>query len=241
MSIDPERFTQFAAIPFIDQPFAEAKAPRTWADFIGITDSELEGSGFTLDDLPETVLTRAEVRAICTDRENPVMFGYICCMAWGNQGVPPRSNSARMAWAGRDKTAGILLNIRDGGLTRSEAYELFCGEGEVSGLGVSYFTKLIFFFMPNDDCYIMDQWTGKSINYLAARSVVRMTREAPTRANTGANYADYCRLVDLLGNMLAEIGQESRGEKVEQRLFSKGGKGNVVGAWRRIIRRVGSN
>lgn len=241
MSIDTDRFTQFAEIPFTDHPFANAKAPRAWANYIGITGENLAEFGFTLNDLPDTVLNRAEVRAICTDPEKHVMFGYICSMAWGNQGVGARLKSARRAWAGRKKTEGILMKIRAGGLTRSAAYELFCGQGEVSGLGVSYFTKLIFFFMPNDDCYIMDQWTGKSINYLAGRSVVCMTKEAPTRANTGANYADYCRLVDQLARKLAEIGQESRGEKVEQRLFSKGGKGRTVGEWRRIIRRVGNN
>lgn len=241
MSFIQERFEQFAAIPFVDHPFADAKAPRAWAAYIGIKQAELAEFGITLADLPEQVQSRAEVRAKCRDTECHVLIGYICAMAWGNQGPGKSLRYAQAAWKARTKVSSLLEKLRNDGLPRRDAFELFCNEGEVKGLGVSYFTKLIFFFMSQTDCYIMDQWTSKSINYLTARRVVRIYNDAPTRANDGSNYDEYCALVDRLGRMLVERQQEGCGEKVEQRLFCKGGKEHESGEWRKIIRAVGNN
>lgn len=241
MPIIQERFEQFAAINFEDHGFAAARAPRAWAEYIGISREELAEYGITFDELSATVLSRAEVRAKCRDAASHVLIGYISAMAWGNQGPGKSRSSARDAWAARARIVTLLESLRDGGLSRQEAFDLFCGAGEVRGLGVSYFTKLIFFFFPQDNCYIMDQWTSKSINYLAARRVVLIYADAPTRANDGTNYEAYCVLIDLLGRKLAELGQDGRGEIVEQRLFCRGGRAHQVGPWREIIRAVGNN
>ena len=85
------------------------------------------------------------------------------------------------------------------------------------GLGPSYFTKLLFFFSSDDNFWIMDQWTGKSINLLTGKKVVRFTGSSPSDQNKGGNYQAYCEEVDALATQL-----NTNGNEIEQRLMSKG-------------------
>lgn len=236
MTFDADRLKQFMDIPFVPQPFASAKIPRVWAESIGITEEDLMEFEIGMADLPDTKLSRYQVRDICRAPGTHVLIGYICAMAWGAQGVGPTSRHAISAWAARAALIPALEEIKAGGLALDQAYKLFCGDGVVTGLGVSYFTKLIFFFMPEMNGYIVDQWTAKSINYLTGRDVVIIDDEAPTRRNTEVHYAQYRAMVDALVEELRAVGQHNTGEEVEQRLFSSGGKGDAVGAWRAIIR-----
>lgn len=71
---------------------------------------------------------------------------------------------------------GSHLNLlRTGGLSRCEAYRLFLGTGAIPGIGPAFFTKLIYFFSPTPDFYILDQWTAKSVNLLTGNWVVKMS------------------------------------------------------------------
>ena len=170
--------------------------------------------------LPTVPLNRADVRAICQDSDKLALVGYACAMAWGGQGSGPGgSKSVATAWADRAKLADQLTRLRVGGLSRSRAYDLFCGAGEVKGLGPSYFTKLLYFFSPALDFYIMDQWTAKSINLLTGVHVVRVYDSSPTRENKGGNYQAFCEEVDHLAALLGQTG-----DQIEQRLFSDGGR-----------------
>lgn len=123
-------------------------------------------------------------------------------------------------WAQRVQLADRLARLREGNLTRVEAYNLFLGEGDIHQLGPSYFTKLLFFFSPTPDFYIMDQWTGKSINLLTGIPVVRMTRRndaTPLPSNKAGNYQAYCEEVDIIAKRLGV-----KGEQAEEMLMSKG-------------------
>ena len=44
----------------------------------------------------------------------------------------------------------------------------------IPGLGPAYFIKLIYFFKPETDVFIIDQWTGKAINLLTFSKLVVM-------------------------------------------------------------------
>lgn len=112
-----------------------------------------------------------------------------------------------------------LQALRAGELSRSAAYELFCGAEAIPGLGPSYFTKLLYFFSPEPSFYIMDQWTGKAVNLLTGRRIVRMTGDAPSPLNKPGNYQAYCEEVDAIAAL-----EGTTGELVEERLFSQGGR-----------------
>ena len=198
--------------------------PAAWANRLAfdVPDFEL---------LPCSVLDRKEVRAICTDRRRNVLFGYACAMAWGGQGSGVTQRSAKLVWGERTRLEQHLLRLREGGLSRKAAYDLFCGDGEICGLGPSFFTKLLYFFSPEVSFYIMDQWTAKSINLLTGKQIVKLSDTSPTRQNTGNDYNAFCEEVDAIA---ARIG--CAGHEAEERLFSRGGR--KPGKWRKYVREV---
>ena len=204
-------YNRFAAIPFQPQ-MALGTAPSEWFADLGLQDVP------AAEGLPQQPLSRAGVREICRDPNRHVLFGYVCAMCWGWQEKGPRgAKGVTEPWAKRDKIEIHLKALRAGNLNRCEAYNLFRGEGEVKGLGPSYFTKLLFFFSPADDFWIMDQWTGKSINLLTGKNVVRFSGSSPSGQNKGGNYQAYCEEIDALATLL-----NTNGNEIEQRLMSKG-------------------
>jgi hypothetical protein len=169
--------------------------------------------------LPAVQLDRQAVRAICQSPAHSVLFGYVCVMAWGWQGKDSKTKKhVTQSWNQSDLIRPILEKLRFGGLTRENAYDMFCGQNRIKGLGPSYFTKLLYFFSPSSDFYIMDKWTGKSINLLTGEEVVLMNG-SPTSHNKGLNYQSFCQEIDHLGWLVGNTG-----EQIEERLFFTGGK-----------------
>lgn len=227
MSFHYERLDSFLSIPFEEQgPIF--LPPSVWV-------SRLSDDGVEhFQTLPNKVLNRHQVRGYCQDPKNNVLFGYLCAMAWGNQGPGVMVNHAINVWRQREAIAERLIMIRDGNLNRAASYDLFAGANAIAGLGPSYLTKLLYFFSPEKNQYIMDQWTTKSINFLIDDNVVLMSGHAPSGNNTGANYEYFCAKVDELVLIAGAREQINTGEQIEQRLFSRGG--HNPGAWRIIIR-----
>ncbi|MFM0527342.1 hypothetical protein PQR11_20470 [Paraburkholderia strydomiana] len=221
--LQQKHWTAFATVPFVEQGVFGRK-PCDWAMGFGI--DSLDGS------LPTQVLTRAQVREECQNPAKSVLHGYICVMAWGLQGAAGRRSHVVAAWANRVEIARRLSLLKAGGYSRRQAYELFATD-PIPGLGPSYFTKLIFFFRPEAEIgYIMDQWSGKSINLITGHHVVRMYGDSPAATNTAENFDSYCRVIDFLANQTGNSGDE-----LEQRLFSQNGlHRRPRGAWRDHVR-----
>lgn len=199
---------------------AVGRAPTTWLGSHG-----LPGMPTGAIPLPAHRLTRGDVRHICLDPANPVLFGYVCAMAWGNQGAGPGgAGHVKDAWAARSAINKNLTALRGGGLTRCAAYNLFCGAGAIPGLGPAYFTKLLYFFQPAPDCYIMDQHTGKSVNLLTGNWVIRMAGNYVSPLNKCGNYQAYCEEVDQIAGLLSShSGTAISGDQVEEMMMSQGG------------------
>lgn len=169
--------------------------------------------------LPIHQLDRAAVRDICRNPANPVLFGYVCAMAWGLQGAGPGGRGhVADAWAANALLIPKLDALRAGRLTRCQAYDLFTGINSVPGLGPAYFTKLLYFYLPDPDCYIMDQHTGKTMGLMTDNKLVRMADKAVSNANKCGNYQAYCEEVDAMARFLGVTG-----EQVEEMMMSKGG------------------
>lgn len=179
--------------------------------------------------LPNFKLTRQTVYSICQDPKIPVLFGYICVMAWGSQG----SNSGgkthvQNAWKNRTLIQNQLNKLRKG-MSRKDAYNLFlCNP--ISGLGPSYVTKLLFFFNSSPGCYIMDQWTAKSVILLTNSKIVKMSGSIPSQSNKAGNYQAFCEEVDHIAGLLGIIG-----DIAEERLYSQGGRPSMP--WRAYVRK----
>ncbi len=231
MPIDQVRLNKFLSIPFISQgPIFYP--PRHWAENLELEDTHQFN-------LPAKRLDRADVRSVCRDPENDVLFGYLHAMAWGGQGVGITRRHAINAWQHRLFLSEKLINLRSNPmLSRADAYSLFDGELSIPGLGPSYWTKLIFFFSEAEDRYIMDQWTAKSINYLWNAQIVPMNGHMPdAKKCDGGVYNEFCSHVDELTAIANDRKNEDRiwtGEMIEQRLFSSGGRS--PGPFRCLIR-----
>ncbi|MEM5461659.1 hypothetical protein VSR69_43885 [Paraburkholderia phytofirmans] len=221
--LQKQHWTAFTKAPFVEQGMFGRK-PSDWATGFGID----APGGF----LPAHVLTRAQVREVCHDPAQPVLHGYICVMAWGLQGAAGRRSHVVAAWANRVEIARRLTLLKAGGYDRRQAYDLFA-TNPIPGLGPSYFTKLIFFFRPEAEmAYIMDQWSGKSVNLITGHHVVRMYGDSPAASNTAENFGSYCRVIDFLANQTRNTGDE-----LEQRLFSQNGlHRRPRGPWRDHVR-----
>jgi hypothetical protein len=213
----------FRSIPFKEQGEV-GDSPAEWVKRHGVRNVP-QGSN-----LPPQQLSRAKVREICLNKNNDVLFGYVCAMAWGVQGKGPNgSKPVQKAWENREKIALSLEKIRGGGLSISESYDLFTGSNATPYLGPSYFTKLVYFFRKEADVYIMDQWTGKSVNLLTGHKVVKLYKSSPLPSNSSSNYNDFC--IEI--SRMAELHGIS-GDHVEQKLFSWGGK--KPGSWRKYVK-----
>ena len=183
--------------------------------------------------LPNHSMTRQEVRSICQDLNQDILRAYLIAMAWGGQGLRPGGKKhAQAAWRNQTLLSSKIEVIRKGDLSRAQLYDLFVGDAKVDGLGPAYFTKLLYFFSPSNDCYIMDQWTTKPIILLTGMNLIRHTNQGPSQSNTGLNYELFCRIIEDLAN---EMGVNS-GDEMEQRLFSNGSLGRSPrGEFRQFI------
>ena len=196
------------------------------------------------NDLPTHQLNRTDVRAICRDMSKDVLFGYVCAMAWGSQGqgVGGRAN-LEDAWEylSTSPNKKILDDLRNNQYSRAQAYSLL--KGKIPGVGPAYFTKLLFFFSPQPNLYIMDQWTAKSINLLTGKKIVIIDpilnkrtgkqTDAVSGRNKGANYEKYCEAIDEIAKHL-----KMASDDVEEMLMSKGTvlKGSIPPEpWRQYV------
>lgn len=224
----------FAAHPTPpDQP-AVGNAP---IGFLTTLNTVIPGSydpmQFAATFVPSAKLTRAEVRAICRNRAINPLAAYAVAMAWGLQDPIDFTDSV--------KHGGLLhlLNaLRISPNDRRSDFDV-ATKAKVRGLGIAFFTKVLYFFRPNPDAYILDQWTAKSACILFSPSPVRIgSRGLVTGSNayygphsktTADEYEAFCSAVDGLLPVLWP-GHRALGDRAEAAMFDKGG------SWRQFVR-----
>lgn len=198
--------------------------------------------------LPSTPSTRENLRAYCTS-DADVLDCYLAVMAWGRQDARPGGRKqARYTWCEhKELIRDRLETLRSKQSNRTEAFGLFSGDNWVPGLGVAFFTKLLYFFAPQStagaDRYILDRWTAISVNLLAGRRVINLSpanaKDKPpnyvTRLNTPAIYEAYCTELEALAVILNHRHSDAplRVEDIELMLFSSAGSGQ----WRQYVLR----
>jgi|GEM_PF-105754 len=168
--------------------------------------------------------TRIQIRSICNDPDVDVLEAYAAVMAWGGQHRRWFRNSIKHHVALRQ----LLCYLRGSAGTRAHDFGIAHRASEsIKGLGISYFSKLLFSFRTESDAYILDQWTAKSVHVLT-RNVIRLSQwGGPDPSTTPADYEDFCSTLETLGHLLGGW----TGEQIEQALFDQSG-----GCWRNWIK-----
>lgn len=186
-----------------------------------------------LEEIPQILnqtFDRSGLQEICDDKINSNLCVTVAILAWGNM----RFNHARTLFQNWKYLNPIVGNLRTGQIeSRYEAFEILqCARatGKLPGLGISYFTKLICFLKPNLNGYILDQWTGKSINLLWNEPLVRISKSGwVTDHNTPDTYEEFCKRVESLAEKLGV-----KPLKAEEIIFSVGGRNS--GTWRNYLK-----
>lgn len=134
---------------------------------------------------------------------------------------------------------GIIRSLRNKEFSSIKGYNEFYklrNKKELSGIGPAYYTKLIFFCHPKHDGYIMDQWTARSVNLLLNQSDNRICLnkskyfQGVSDSNDQCVYKNFCCNVKRLAN---ECGYQDHPSKIEEALFSKGGRNKLD--WRKHV------
>ena len=155
---------------------------------------------------------RKELFDLVADGRQDTVAVCASIMAWGGM----RADHGRKLFTEQKSWRAAAEEIRFTGKTRIKAYSILSQQralGHLPGMGPAYFTKLIFFLRGRDVAdpgYIMDQWTGCSINLLTGNpSLVLMEATyrwaGPTQLrsdfrvsdqNCPTHYERFCKALD---------------------------------------------
>ncbi len=150
-------------------------------------------------------------------------------LSWGGM----KRDHARLLFNNLDLVLSLVDKLRKGHFeTRQTAFEAIQenrANGNLPGLGIGYFTKLICFLSPTLKGYIMDQWAAKSINLLTGKNIVNITTGGWVNDdNAGNDYENFCKQIEELAKLL-----KCEGLEAEEKIFSIGGKRK--GQWRNYL------
>lgn len=177
---------------------------------------------------PGGLLDRHMVRRICLNPNVHVLAAYAVAMAWGGQDMGYFRTSV-----GSANLPGLLLQLRGSVNNRAADFAITqTAAAAIHGLGISYYTKLLYFFRPSPDAYILDQWTVKSARLLFHPCGVHMRGDLPDPNTTPVQYEWFCAELDSLAPRLWPANPGASGEAAEVAIFDEG-RGR--GEWRKYV------
>jgi hypothetical protein len=199
-----------------------AFSPQRFAEILNIDPQR--GPRFSPD--KQTV---DEIIAYCNNRNHSTLNALLHTMAWGGMN---RSGMGKNAKLLRDslrdnnkakQVVPVLRKIRfDKSISRAKAFDMIQnlrGRGLIPGLGIAFFTKILFFFMSNrgagKDAYILDQFLAQAINLLNKYDPQNYPRVAVTDEGmadgsiSGADYERYCKSIEHLASDLSTAFKET--------------------------------
>lgn len=166
-------------------------------------------------------LNRDAVRKISQDAKIEPLIVYACIMAWGGRDFGNFRRSLQETNA--KQVARLIEHLRGSKRPRAEDFEFTQKAANgISGLGISFYTKLLFFLREKPDAYILDQWTAKSATVLFPELKIRLTAAGlPYPKTSSAIYEAFCTKLE------ACCGEEGWGEAwktgddVERTIFDR--------------------
>ncbi len=181
-----------------------------------------------LDPYLDRRFNRYELFNYCRNIQNDNINVLVAILSWGGM----NRKYGALLFNNLNNIIPIIENLRNNQyLNRKDAFEAIQSirnQGQLPGLGIGYFTKLICFLAPNLNGYIMDQWVSKSINLLTEERIVTIQNGGWVNdLNNSDTYERFCNAIDQLAVLLNCDGYEA-----EKRIFSVGrGKG----LWRNYL------
>jgi hypothetical protein len=171
-------------------------------------------------------LTRAQVRAISRNPEVAPLVAYACIMAWGGRDF---GNYRRSLLNNGIAIARLVESLRASTATRAEDFTATRkAADEIPGLGISFYTKLLFFLRGKPDAYILDQWTAKSATVLFPDTKIGLTASGLPDPNTTADqYEAFCKNLETCCGIQGWGEAWKTGEDVEMTIFDR-----PRGSWR---------
>lgn len=156
-----------------------------------------------MDNLPNHALDRAKLFEFCAKKNNSNLAVTMAVIAWGVM----RYDHARFLLANWNNLNPIIQRLRNNEIAnRQEAFLIFWeakNRKMFTHMGISYYTKLIYFIQPKLNGYILDQWTAKSINLLYDDKLVRLSSGGSVEdTNTQEVYEQYCNRIEELAEHL---------------------------------------
>lgn len=173
---------------------------------------------------------RLSLLELCSDKNNSDLTVTVAILAWGGM----RFDHARNLFKNWQHLKPIIHDLRKGQIkTRQEAFSVLQHareNGRIPGLGIGYYTKLICFLNAELNGFILDQWTGKSINLLWDELLVHVNRYGwVTDENSHETYEAFCQRIEELARLLNCVPLIA-----EERIFSVGGR--KPGEWRAYLK-----
>lgn len=175
-------------------------------------------------------LLRGEVRKLSRDAKAHPLVAYACIMAWGGRDL---GNYRRSLEDGGNAIIQLVNTLRKSTATRQDDFQMTQSAARsIPGLGISFYTKLLFFLREKPDAYILDQWTAKSAVALFPETGVRLTAIGlPESDTTGLTYEAFCSRLEACCSP-DDWGTSWRtGEEVERTLFD-----SPKGPWRQWLK-----
>lgn len=140
----------------------------------------------------------------------------------------------------------LLKSIQRTDLSRKEIFKSF-KQLNLSSCKIAYFTKLMFFLAPKENwCFILDQWTGRSVNLLldSNESLIKMNyikknnKQYVNDRNTEETYGMFCNIIeDLSLRISSDLKINFQPHQVEQLLFSRPNPNKL--SWRKYVEQNG--
>ena len=184
--------------------------------------------GALIKKIPDKKMKRHELYAYVNSANTSMLEGILTILGWGD--ITPK-NFRTFANKETKFLVAALKAISESQLTQSEAYEkiksLKKGSSKhwkLHGLGPAYYTKLLYFYTKKKrhTCYIMDQFTARSINFLCYNNDIPLTADGNVdKLNTGPIYQTFCMRIEAIAKDLKAEGKNVRPENVEFALFGK--------------------
>ncbi|MDA0976850.1 MAG: hypothetical protein O3C38_05970 [Proteobacteria bacterium] len=100
--------------------------------------------------------------------------------------------------------------------------------------GPAYFTKILYFLFRKKDCFIMDQWTSKSMNIMLHKEFIKLSGNHVSTINDENIYDQFCNFILFIQEKIASTGRSISADETEDLLFSRGGKFQM--SWRTYIK-----
>jgi hypothetical protein len=173
------------------------------------------------------ILDRGQVRKVSQDTTIDPLVAYACIMAWGGRNF--RNYRLSLGNGNATKVGDLVRYLRASGGSREEdfAYTQKAAE-KIPGLGISFYTKLLFFLRKKPDAYILDQWTAKSASVLSSFPKIKLTSLGlPHPKTSPKSYEAFCAAIDNCAGPSGWGSAWKSGEDVERTIFDRPG-----GKWR---------